>query len=176
MPGVPAYIRSPCHGLRANHWRAMDNGPEFIAQAVRDWIAAIGAKTAFIEPGSPLSGHRHAMPCRAVHGRTDTARASMPGSGTSCQTERSSKRCAKPRSPSKAGENTTTPSVHTVPWATAHRPRKPSSRWIPGQSCPRRRLHLANPDHCTCKVHKGFVRADGLLAAQGNPAEAADFV
>ncbi|RCW84196.1 integrase core domain-containing protein, partial [Paracoccus lutimaris] len=28
-------------------------GPEFIAQAVRDWIAAVGAKTAYIEPGSP---------------------------------------------------------------------------------------------------------------------------
>ena len=40
LRGVPAYIRS-------------DNGPEFIAQAVRDWIAAAGAKTAYIEPGSP---------------------------------------------------------------------------------------------------------------------------
>ena len=30
-----------------------DNGPEFVAQAVRDWIAAVGAKTAYIEPGSP---------------------------------------------------------------------------------------------------------------------------
>ncbi len=40
LRGVPAFIRS-------------DNGPEFIAQAVRDWIAAVGAKTAYIEPGSP---------------------------------------------------------------------------------------------------------------------------
>ena len=38
--GPPEYIRS-------------DNGPEFIAQKVRDWIAAVGAKTAYIEPGSP---------------------------------------------------------------------------------------------------------------------------
>lgn len=30
-----------------------DNGPEFVAKAVRKWIAAVGAKTAFIEPGSP---------------------------------------------------------------------------------------------------------------------------
>ncbi len=30
-----------------------DNGLEFVAQAVRDWIAAVGAKTAYIEPGSP---------------------------------------------------------------------------------------------------------------------------
>lgn len=40
LRGVPSFIRS-------------DNGPEFIAQAVRDWIAAVGSKTAYIEPGSP---------------------------------------------------------------------------------------------------------------------------
>ncbi|NOC46453.1 IS3 family transposase [Ruegeria sp. HKCCD7559] len=40
MRGVPSYIRS-------------DNGPEFIAVAVQDWINAVGAKTAYIEPGSP---------------------------------------------------------------------------------------------------------------------------
>jgi transposase InsO family protein len=28
-------------------------GPEFVAQAVRDWIKAVGAKTAYIAPGSP---------------------------------------------------------------------------------------------------------------------------
>ncbi len=38
--GVPDNIRS-------------DNGPEFAAHAVRDWIAKVGAKTLFIEPGSP---------------------------------------------------------------------------------------------------------------------------
>jgi putative transposase len=40
LRGPPAFIRS-------------DNGPEFVAQSVRDWIAAVGAKTAYIEPGSP---------------------------------------------------------------------------------------------------------------------------
>lgn len=40
LRGPPAFIRS-------------DNGPEFVVQKVRDWIAAVGAKTAFIEPGSP---------------------------------------------------------------------------------------------------------------------------
>ena len=37
---IYAYIRS-------------DNGPEFIAEAVKGWIKAVGAKTAYIEPGSP---------------------------------------------------------------------------------------------------------------------------
>ena len=40
LRGVPGHVRS-------------DNGPEFIAKAVREWIAAVGARTAFIEPGSP---------------------------------------------------------------------------------------------------------------------------
>ena len=40
LRGIPAFIRS-------------DNGPEFIAEAVRDWVSAVGAKTAYIEPGSP---------------------------------------------------------------------------------------------------------------------------
>ena len=30
-----------------------DNGPEFIAMIVKGWISGVGAKTAFIEPGSP---------------------------------------------------------------------------------------------------------------------------
>ena len=30
-----------------------DNGPEFVAKAVQQWIAAVGAKTAYIERGSP---------------------------------------------------------------------------------------------------------------------------
>ena len=40
LRGVPEHVRS-------------DNGPEFIAQALRDWLAAVGAKTAYIMPGSP---------------------------------------------------------------------------------------------------------------------------
>jgi transposase InsO family protein len=40
-------LRGPPECIRS------DNGPEFIAKAVRDWIAAVGAKAAFIEPGSP---------------------------------------------------------------------------------------------------------------------------
>ena len=38
--GVPQYIRS-------------DNGAEFTARAVRDWLQAVGVQTLYIEPGSP---------------------------------------------------------------------------------------------------------------------------
>ena len=38
--GAPEHIRS-------------DNGPEFTAQAVRDWLQALHVRTLFIEPGSP---------------------------------------------------------------------------------------------------------------------------
>jgi putative transposase len=52
LRGFPAFIRS-------------DNGPEFVAQAVRDWIAAVGAKTAYIEPGSPWENGY----CESFNGR-----------------------------------------------------------------------------------------------------------
>ncbi len=40
LRGVPEHIRS-------------DNGPEFTAKMVRDWLGELGVKTLFIEPGSP---------------------------------------------------------------------------------------------------------------------------
>lgn len=40
LRGVPTHIRS-------------DSGPGFVAKAVQGWIAAVGAKTAYIAPGSP---------------------------------------------------------------------------------------------------------------------------
>jgi putative transposase len=30
-----------------------DNGPEFVARDLRKWLANTGAKTLYIEPGSP---------------------------------------------------------------------------------------------------------------------------
>ncbi|SHF43297.1 Integrase core domain-containing protein [Litoreibacter ascidiaceicola] len=49
---VPAYIRS-------------DNDSELIDEAVRDWIKAAGAKTAYIEPGSPWGNGN----CESFNGR-----------------------------------------------------------------------------------------------------------
>jgi putative transposase len=39
------------HGI-PDHMRS-DNGPEMTAKVVREWLAQIGSKTLFIEPGSP---------------------------------------------------------------------------------------------------------------------------
>src|SRR6202035_388998 len=40
LRGIPGHIRS-------------DNGPEFVATAVQEWIGAVGAKTTYITSGSP---------------------------------------------------------------------------------------------------------------------------
>ena len=40
MHGIPEHIRS-------------DNGPEFVAKAVRKWLARLGTRPLYIEPGSP---------------------------------------------------------------------------------------------------------------------------
>ena len=55
--GAPTYLRS-------------DNGPEFIARALRSWVANVGTQTATSSP--------------AVHGRTATAKVSTASCATSC--------------------------------------------------------------------------------------------
>jgi putative transposase len=40
IKGVPEHLRS-------------DNGPEFVARDLRQWLANTGAKTLYIQPGSP---------------------------------------------------------------------------------------------------------------------------
>ena len=53
MRGVPRCIRS-------------DNGPEFIAQAIRDWLARVDVETLYIEPGSPWeNGYAESFHSRA---------------------------------------------------------------------------------------------------------------
>jgi hypothetical protein len=76
LRGVPEHGRS-------------DNGPEFIAEVVKDWITAVGARTAYITP--------------AVRGRAASWRASTPGHATNCSAESSSTRWRKPKSASNVG-------------------------------------------------------------------------
>ena len=54
--GVPDHIRS-------------DNGSEFTATTVRDWLSRVGVKTLFIEPGSPCENGYNASfngSCRTI--------------------------------------------------------------------------------------------------------------
>jgi transposase InsO family protein len=59
LRGVPEHIRS-------------DNGPEFVAKALQEWIGGVGAKTAYIAPGSPWengyveSFNARLSPCRSA--------------------------------------------------------------------------------------------------------------
>jgi len=112
LRGVPEHIRS-------------DNGPEFVAKAVQQWIGAVGAKTAYITP--------------AAHGRTASSKASMRVCATSCSTARSSTRCAKPRSSSKAGAVTTMRCARMPRSATGLPPRRCLCRLSPHG-------RLRNPD------------------------------
>ncbi len=50
--GVPAYLRS-------------DNGPEMVAKNLRRWLACVGTKTMYIEPGSPWENGY----CEAFNGK-----------------------------------------------------------------------------------------------------------
>jgi len=108
--GPPDHIRS-------------DNGAEFTAHAVRDWLGRIGVKTLFITPGSPWeNGYVLAEPSFAW------TRALMASSEMSCLTVRSSPHYAKPRFSLSAGENITMPSGRTRLSAIAHQLQKRSCR------------------------------------------------
>jgi len=108
--GSPDHIRS-------------DNGAEFTAHAVRDWLGRIGVKTLFITPGSPWeNGYVLAEPSFAW------TRALMASSEMSCLTVRSSPHYAKPRFSLSAGENITMPSGRTRLSAIAHQLQKRSCR------------------------------------------------
>ena len=87
LRGVPGHIRS-------------DNGPEFVAKAVQDWITAVGAKTAYIAPGSPWeNGYVESFNARLRDELLD---------GEIFYT------LARPISSSRAGGGTTTPSGRTL--------------------------------------------------------------
>jgi hypothetical protein len=112
LRGVPAHIRS-------------DNGPEFVAKAVQEWIAVAGAKTAYIERGQPL---------RRLQQRTSTLAFAM-----SCSTARFSTLYARPRSSSRVGDTTTKRSGRTPQSDTSHQHQRCSY-----PHSPRGRLRYAN--------------------------------
>jgi transposase InsO family protein len=106
LRGVPEHIRS-------------DNGPEFVAKAVQKWIHAVGAKTAYIAPGSPWeNGYVLAEPSFAW------TRALTPDCVTSSSTESFSTRLQRLGSSSRAGGGTITVSDLTHHSDTNHRRQK----------------------------------------------------
>ena len=113
--GIPEHIRS-------------DNGPEFVAMAVREWLADLGVTTLFIEPGSP--------------GRTATSSRSTPSSVMSCSTVSSSTRSRRRRSSSRAGGGSTTACGRTAHWGNVRRrPRRSSGRASRWRTTDPRRSH-----------------------------------
>ena len=71
MRGVPKCIRS-------------DNGPEFVAQAIRRWLAQVDVETLYITAGKS-------------RGKTATRRVSIAGSATSSWRWRCSRACRPPK-------------------------------------------------------------------------------
>jgi transposase InsO family protein len=112
LRGIPGHIRS-------------DNGPEFVARVVQDWIAAVGARTAYIERGSPWeNGFIESFNARLRDELLD---------GEIFYTLREAQIVTR------AGGVTTTPSGHTPRSATRLPPRKCSCRHLPHG-------RLRNPD------------------------------
>ena len=97
LRGVPGHIRS-------------DNGPEFIAKAPRAWITAVGAQTAYITPGSPWeNGYIESFNAR-LWDEFLNGEIFYP--------------CKRPKSSSKPGAASITPSARIHRSATGHqRPR-----------------------------------------------------
>ncbi len=87
LRGVPGHIRS-------------DNGPEFIAKSVQAWITGVGAKTAYISPGSPWENGYVESFKRSPSGRTPEWRDllhAQGGTDRDRELETTLQRCPPPR-------------------------------------------------------------------------------
>ena len=82
---VPEFIRS-------------DNGPEFVAQAVQEWIARRGFKTLSIKPGSPWQNAYSESFKLPLPGRVPQSRAVQRTTGSKSARQRASPSAQSPRS------------------------------------------------------------------------------
>jgi hypothetical protein len=152
------------------HVRSSDNGPEFVAEAVRrqgsrPWAPGRPASRRAAPFGATAVALIPAGPERRLRRRGEdgaSSRASTPGCGMSCPTARSSTACARHRWPSRAG-------------AAARQP-CPSARLarLPGGAGPRgdrARLRLVPTGLAACSgdglqaAHAPTITPDHLLGA-----------
>jgi hypothetical protein len=152
------------------HVRSSDNGPEFVAEAVRrqgsrPWAPGRPASRRAAPFGATAVALIPAGPERRLRRRGEdgaSSRASTPGCGMSCSTARSSTACARHRWPSRAG-------------AAARQP-CPSARLarLPGGAGPRgdrARLRLVPTGLAACSgdglqaAHAPTITPDHLLGA-----------
>jgi len=92
------------HGAPAN--LRSDNGPEFVAKALRNYLKAANVETRYIEPGAPWQNGK------AIDNRR--SKASTTRFATNCSTARSLRRYSKPgccRSSSGGGTTNTAPTA-----------------------------------------------------------------
>jgi len=94
---VPEHIRS-------------DNGPEFVARDLRRWLVNTGAKTLYIEPGSPWE-----------NGYCESFNSKLRDEFLNGEIFYSIKEL---RVLAEAGVSITTPSGHTPRWVTNHQRRR----------------------------------------------------
>ena len=99
--GVPEHLRS-------------DNGPEFIAFCIQDWLKAQAIKTLYIKPG--------------ILGRTGISRASMTSCAMNALTANSSAICTRRALSWKAGASNIMSVVHTARLATGPQTNMPGPR------------------------------------------------
>jgi len=96
---VVAVLGDPVAARGAPEHLPMDNGPEMIAWALRDYCRLAGLAPCSSSPAS--------------HGRTRSWSPSTAAPATKCSTRRSSPPCSRPRSSSKPGGPSTTPTDRT---------------------------------------------------------------
>ena len=120
IKGVPEHLRS-------------DNGPEFVARDLRKWLADTGAKTLYIEPGSPWENGY----CESFNSKL---RDEFMNGEIFYSMRRSG--CWP-----NAGGSTTTRSDHTRRWAIARLRRRPGSQraWGMGRRESLRSSRLPTP-------------------------------
>ena len=94
-------VRSVHSARRAQPIRS-DNGPEFVAKAAQDWIGAVGAKTGYIERGSPWeNGFIESLPRPGSSSRAGGATITPRGRTDPWATSRQRLKCSSP--PSRRG-------------------------------------------------------------------------